>query len=1105
MEDLANRLYKHTWLIAVLTLTVILSPSSGSAGESDIVRDGQAMMVITIPDKAVEVVRRAAWEFQYHVKESSGVTLEIVSESAEPQTKKGHIYLGACKATEQAGIVTDKLTRNGFIIRTVGTDIFLVGRDAAGPWHVMDWPLEHGTLLAVYDFLDSQMGVRWLWPGKLGEVIPKSSTICIDGLDKTVSLPLISSRYYAYQWDDGWASREVHNQFKEDENLWMLRHYFSWDSRVRGIHSFEKYWDRFSESHPEYFNLLPDGTRRSDPHYVAGGSPMYISMCVSEPGLWRQIVEDWKANRTERNPYLYIGENDTPGRCCCPRCMSWDVPYPELDIPWEKRLEYAKRDFAKESDGWYTNLGSLSDRYARFYSEVLKLAKQVDPDVLALGFSYANYGSPAIRAKLDKNIIVNHVGRLMYPWTREKVRRAKEDWIGWADTGASLMWRPNFMLDGHNMPVFFARKFDELFSYFYKRNMLATYFDSNTGQYSTQGPNLYVLARRQYAVDKSLDEILDEYYGAFGPAETAVREYFSHWEKVSDAVTDQDINSYAAQQEMPEGGHYGHFYVVAPVIFTPTVMAEGRAILEKAVDVAKGDNTASARVAYLQKGLKNAELTLAAQNAYRIYQTSGDASACQRAIEMLDNYRASVESDNIANMGRLHRQEGRSWDRSFLKFSGKPGIDLDTKWKFMWDPENKGISNNWHTEEFDDSEWLDINVDSCWEDQEVGRKWKQTHGKDYDGYAWYRNQFVVTSTDQPRKFVLAFGAVDEACKIWVNGQFVLDRPFPYKGNKDSWTQAFEVDISEHVRYDQPNTVAVRVEDNSGAGGIWRSAKLLVLASKKKDDAVEETFMLWQLPSQTGGQMNSYVIKTVHDKIVVIDGGFTEDAGYLKGFLEALGNDVDMWFISHQHLDHICALTAILENPGDLKIDHIYGSMLDEQWVKANESEGTKTTIDFTAALRKAGKEVTELELGQVIEIDGVSIEILGIENPEIVANAINNSSVVMRVWDDKKSILFTGDLGIEGGNKLLNSKYKKRLKSDYVQMAHHGQNGVTKEFYEAVGAEHCIWPTPLWLWDNNNGGGKGSGPWVTLEVRGWMDELGVKTHYCLFDGLQRIQ
>jgi len=346
--------------------------------------------------------------------------------------------------------------------------------------------------------------------------------------------------------------------------------------------------------------------------------------------------------------------------------MSWDVPDPQLDIPWDKRLEYARRDFADTADGWYTNLGRLSDRYARFYMEVLKLARQIDPNVLVLGFSYANYADPPLQTKLDDHIVIHYVGDLMYPWTAEKIQKTKDGWVAWADTGASLVWRPNFMLDGHNMPVFFARKLGNLFAYFQQRGMIGTEFDSNLGQFAAQGPDMYVLARMHNAVNKSVDEILDEYYGAFGPAEAAVREYFNHWEKVSDGVTDHLLDSYAVQQKAPAGGHYGHFYIIADAVFTPEVMAEGNAILQKAAHAAKGDNTAAARVEFLQKGLKNAELTLAAQDAYRTYKASGDTSAYHRAIKALDDYRASVEADYVGNMGFPYSRESESWDRSCL-------------------------------------------------------------------------------------------------------------------------------------------------------------------------------------------------------------------------------------------------------------------------------------------------------------------------------------------------------------------------------------------------------------------------------------------------------
>jgi beta-lactamase superfamily II metal-dependent hydrolase len=252
---------------------------------------------------------------------------------------------------------------------------------------------------------------------------------------------------------------------------------------------------------------------------------------------------------------------------------------------------------------------------------------------------------------------------------------------------------------------------------------------------------------------------------------------------------------------------------------------------------------------------------------------------------------------------------------------------------------------------------------------------------------------------------------------------------------------------------------------------------------------------------------SYVLRSCRGKIIVVDGGMQGDAEYLRGFLAPLGNHVDAWFISHPHPDHVDALTAILKNPGQLRLDHIYASMPDEAWIAEHEPKPPthiETVRAFNRAVKSAGHRIEELAVGQRITFDCIQIEILGIKNPEITANAINNSGIVFRVADDQKSVLFTGDLGVQGGQKLLKTTDPKKLRADYVQMAHHGQHGVDEDFYKAVQPKYCLWPTPLWLWNNDNGKGKNTGPWQTLIVRQWMDNLNVKQHHLAANGLIRI-
>ncbi len=91
-----------------------------------------------------------------------------------------------------------------------------------------------------------------------------------------------------------------------------------------------------------------------------------------------------------------------------------------------------------------------------------------------------------------------------------------------------------------------------------------------------------------------------------------------------------------------------------------------------------------------------------------------------------------------------------------------------------------------------------------------------------------------------------------------------------------------------------------------------SVILLVFAlAGNVNSQTKSDFELWQLPSQINTIGNSYVFRTVDGKIAVMDGGVSAEAPYLRGFLAALGNKVDIWFISHPHPDHIGALLEIL--------------------------------------------------------------------------------------------------------------------------------------------------------------------------------------------------
>ena len=105
-----------------------------------------------------------------------------------------------------------------------------------------------------------------------------------------------------------------------------------------------------------------------------------------------------------------------------------------------------------------------------------------------------------------------------------------------------------------------------------------------------------------------------------------------------------------------------------------------------------------------------------------------------------------------------------------------------------------------------------------------------------------------------------------------------------------------------------------------------------------------------------------------------------------------------------------------------------------------------------------------VDVNDTFFVDEIKITVLRVYNPKIISNFANNSSTIYRIENEQTSFLILGDLGVEGGEELMQKCELSLLQTDYTQMAHHGQCGVSKEFYEYITPKKCLWPTPAWLW-----------------------------------------
>lgn len=744
-----------------------------------LVQDGQAKTAIVMPDNALPIVKFAAEELQHHILKATGVKLEIYPESKNPDNFKGLVYVGKCKAAAKVGLIGKKLLDNAYVIKLVGDDLFLYGNDynpyiKNEDFGALERVARIGSISAVYEFLDKKLGVRWLWPGELGEYVPECKNIVVDKWDQEYRPEFIETqlglgplRY----GKDFWGSKSAANAYEHATKLWVRRHRFCLTKNISGCHAFFQYWKRFGKTHPEFFSLLPDGKRKP---FNGDFTGHFVTMCVSQPALRKQLICDWMEHKQPPwswqgvNGYNYLpcGDNDSPGMCMCKNCRALDAPDPRFktSLYWTGKImpgfNLAGRGIYPEDE--QQNEPSLSDRYAKFYLSVYNDAVKINPNVMVTASAYVNYASPPKQTKLNDRICISIVPPGIYPQTENTGKSFREQWQGWRDTGAVLKLRPNITHAGHNMPVSYARWLQRNFAFAAERGMVATAWDSLLGEYAIQGPTLYMLARMHVRPDMSCDAILDEYYTAFGPAKEVVKEYFDYWEVISKNVTEEEFKRYSKEEQ---GGDHRNWLRVADRIFTPSVMRRGRELMNKVKAVPGLDKVEKARVKFIDDGLTHAEMTLKALRAYKEFKKSGKSSdrlAAGNAMNALFAFRKEKEPSGISNMGYLAYREKATWNLDLIQ-TAKNLSPFVSRWYVSEKlPKSGSISSAKCVSLGDDLNWQVVNSSDGF---------ASIHNLfgNADGMVYFAQRFKV---DEDGVWIIKLGH-DGGIKLFIDGKDIL--------------------------------------------------------------------------------------------------------------------------------------------------------------------------------------------------------------------------------------------------------------------------------------------------------------------------------------------
>jgi hypothetical protein len=253
----------------------------------------------------------------------------------------------------------------------IGPDgITLCGSDALGVLH------------AVYHFLETHCGCRWLteWDG--GEIVPRTETLSVPCEQRRFRPDFAQRAFTNYPAIDrrtvamcDWMAKQRFNRFMIFANVEgafaayeqvLQREVVARGLRVELGHHSCKYFvppDELFAAHPEYFALL------------AGERSPRGQLCTSNPAVVALVAERIGALMSAHPEIDTVGlwPNDGYGWCECERCLAQEPQEPSRLWPAHPRR---------------------TDTYLRFVNAVAELVAQEHPDRSLSALFYVNYVEP---------------------------------------------------------------------------------------------------------------------------------------------------------------------------------------------------------------------------------------------------------------------------------------------------------------------------------------------------------------------------------------------------------------------------------------------------------------------------------------------------------------------------------------------------------------------------------------------------------------------------------------------------------------------------------------------------------------------------------------
>jgi hypothetical protein len=494
---------------------------------------------IVIAPKASPLVRKAAGDLQYHLQKIAGRKIPLVESTVAPQGGM-HFIVGPGVLPEQDAAIA-KLPREGWMILSVKNGLLLAGDDASN--------VPVTNYHAVPLFLEKYCGVRWVWPGASGEVIPQNPKLNIPTLNQQ-GAPELKRRkldfYYARWWSQ---------QAKDDLATWAGRTRQGDQFKAVFGHSWAGTMpeEELFKDHPEWYGLV-------------SGRRVPLQLCTSNMEMRAEFVKRLLSRPSNQGlDIVSVSANDGYGFCECELCR-------------------AKGTNAEDYQG---------EAYWDFVNDVAQRVKKLRPELGIGSFAYTISRTPPKKIqRLPDNVYLSmttYSAQLMRPEERAKYQAFIDEW---KSKGVKIVmreyWGMHYWLD---LPILYSDEIATTIKLAREAGMVGAYGESGKN-YSTQAPNYYVLTHLLWDPSADPAKVLNDFYGTFGPAARPIRAYYD--------LLEQEVTN--AWNKNKITGGYSELVTSYGNIFTPAVMARATAHLDEATRAAGNDAALKERIEFVRVG-----------------------------------------------------------------------------------------------------------------------------------------------------------------------------------------------------------------------------------------------------------------------------------------------------------------------------------------------------------------------------------------------------------------------------------------------------------------------------------------------------------------------